>query len=64
MGSAAWHRPRTPRRAVTRGRAGEVPAAAGAVVLIALAVLLPLGLAGLAFARVWRRHRREAALEP
>jgi hypothetical protein len=49
------------------GDAGDVLAAAGAVVLIVLAVLLPLAalaLAGLALARAWRRHRREAALEP
>ncbi len=57
--------------ALTLGRglhdAGEVLAAAGAVALIALAVLLPLGLlalAGAALGRAWRRHRREAALEP
>jgi hypothetical protein len=57
--------------ALTLGRglhdAGDVLAAAGAVVLIALAVLLPLGvlaLAGAAVSRAWRRHRREAALEP
>ncbi len=57
--------------ALTLGRglhdAGDVLAAAGAVVLIALAVLLPLGLlafAGAAVSRAWRRRRREAALEP
>ncbi len=57
--------------ALTLGRglhdAGDVLAVAGAVVLIALAVLLPLGLltlAGAAVSRAWRRRRREAALEP
>jgi hypothetical protein len=44
-----------------------VLAVAGAVILIALAVLLPLAVlafAGAAVARGWRRRRREAALEP
>jgi hypothetical protein len=46
--------------------AGDVLAAVGAVALIALAVIVPLGLialACLALARAWRRHRREAVLE-
>lgn len=57
--------------ALTLGRglhdAGDVLAVAGAVVLIALAVLLPLAVlvfACAALARSWRRRRREAALEP
>ncbi len=57
--------------ALTVGRglhdAGDVLATAGAVALIALAVLVPLALLALAAAaltRAWRRHRREAALEP
>jgi len=53
---------------LTRGLhdAGDVLAAVGAVLLIALAVLVPLGLvlAALAWARrTWLRRRREAALE-
>jgi hypothetical protein len=57
--------------ALTVGRglhdAGDVLATAGAVALIALAVLAPLALlalAGTALTRTWRRHRREAVLEP
>ena len=57
--------------ALTVGRglhdAGDVLATAGAVALIALAVLVPLALlalAGAALTRAWRRQRREAALEP
>jgi hypothetical protein len=57
--------------ALTLGRglhdAGDVLAVGGAVVLIGLAVLLPLGLlglAGFAVSRAWRRRRREAALKP
>lgn len=58
-------------RGLTVGRglhdAGDVLATAGAVALIALAVLVPLAIVALAAAalsRAWRRHRREAALEP
>ena len=46
--------------------AGQVLAGAAAVLLIALAVLVPLALVALALdalRRVWRRRRREAALE-
>ncbi|HXB17119.1 MAG TPA: DUF4349 domain-containing protein [Solirubrobacteraceae bacterium] len=46
--------------------AGDVLAAVGAVLLIALAVLVPLGLVLVALAwvrRTWLRRRREAALE-
>ena len=47
--------------------AGHVLAVAAAVALVALAVLVPLGLAALvldALHRAWLRRRREAALEP
>jgi hypothetical protein len=46
--------------------AGRVLAGAGAVLLIALAVLVPLAVVGLALdalLRAWRRRRREAALD-